>query len=169
MEPLALSSPRLHPEAFVASTARVFGDVEIGRRAVVMFGVVIRAELDRVRIGEETNLQDNAIVHCDAGVPTVIGRRVTIGHGAVVHGATVGDRCLIGIGAIVLNRATVGEGAWVAAGSVLPEGKTDPPWTLAVGTPARPLRELTADEIARQDNGVDDYLRFGETYRLVDR
>jgi carbonic anhydrase/acetyltransferase-like protein (isoleucine patch superfamily) len=169
MEPLALSSPRLHPEAFVASTARVFGDVEIGRRAVVMFGVVIRAELDRVRIGEETNLQDNAIVHCDAGVPTVIGRRVTIGHGAVVHGATVGDRCLIGIGAIVLNRATVGEGAWVAAGSVLPEGKTVPPWTLAVGTPARPLRELTADEIARQDNGVDDYLRFGETYRLVDR
>jgi carbonic anhydrase/acetyltransferase-like protein (isoleucine patch superfamily) len=87
----------------------------------------------------------------------------------VVHGATVGDRCLIGIGAIVLNRATVGEGAWVAAGSVLPEGKTVPPWTLAVGTPARPLRELTADEIARQDNGVDDYLRFGETYRLVDR
>lgn len=169
MEPLALASPRLHPEAFVASTARVFGDVEIGRRAVVMFGVVIRAELDRVRIGEETNLQDNAIVHCDAGVPTVIGRRVTIGHGAVVHGATVGDRCLIGIGAIVLNRATVGEGAWVAAGSVLPEGKAVPPWTLAVGTPARPLRELTADEIARQDNGVNDYLRFGETYRLVDR
>lgn len=169
MEPLTLASPRVHPDAFVASTARVFGDVEIGRGAVVMFGVVIRAELDRVRVGEETNLQDNAIVHCDLGVPTSIGRRVTVGHGAVVHGATVGDRCLIGIGAIVLNRATVGEGAWVAAGSVLPEGKTIPPWTLAVGAPARPLRELTAEEIARQDNGVNDYLRFGKSYRLIDR
>lgn len=169
MEPLFLASPRIHPDAYVASTARIVGDVEIGPRVVVMFGVVIRAELDAVWVGEETNLQDNAVIHCDAGVPTRIGRRVTVGHGAVVHGATVGDRCLIGIGAIVLNRATVGEGAWVAAGSVLPEGKTIPPWTLAVGTPARPMRELTADEIARQDNGVNDYLRFGATYRVIDR
>lgn len=151
--------------AFVASNAIVIGDVEIGPRAVVMFGAVIRAELDRIEVGEETNIQDNAVVHCDEGFPALIGRRVTVGHGAVIHGATVGDHCLIGIGAIVLNGARVGEGAWVAAGAVVPEGAEIPPWTIAVGIPARSLRALNADEIARQDSGVSEYQRLAALYR----
>jgi carbonic anhydrase/acetyltransferase-like protein (isoleucine patch superfamily) len=85
----------------------------------------------------------------------------------VVHGATVGDHCLVGIGSVALNGSTLGEGAWLAAGSVLAEGKTIPPWTLAVGTPARPLRELTEAEIARQDSGVEEYLRLGSLYRSL--
>jgi len=165
MKPLMLPDPVIHPSAFIAPTARVYGSVEIRALAVVMFGAVLRAELDAIVIGEESNLQDNVVVHSDLGMPTSIGRRVTVGHAAVVHGATIGDRCLVGIGALALNGSLLGDGAWLAAGSVLPEGKSIPPWTLAVGTPAKPLRELTSEEIERQDQGVDLYLQFGATYR----
>jgi carbonic anhydrase/acetyltransferase-like protein (isoleucine patch superfamily) len=165
MEPLILPEPVIHPSAYVAPTARVYGAVEVGAFAVVMFGAVLRAELDRIVIGEETNLQDNVIVHSDLGIPATLGRRVTVGHAAVVHGAIIGDHCLVGIGALALNGSLLGEGAWLAAGSVLTEGSSIPPWTLAVGTPAKPLRELRPNEIERQDHGVEVYLRFGATYR----
>ena len=165
MEPLILPEPVVHPSAYVAPTASVFGLVEIEARAVVMFGAVLRAELDRIQIGEETNLQDNVVVHTDLGIPTTIGRRVTVGHAAEVHGATIGAHCLIGIGALALNGSHLGEGAWLAAGSVLTEGSSVPPWTLAVGTPAKPLRELRPDEIERQDHGVDVYLSLAKAYK----
>ena len=165
MSEIRQGPPRIHRSAFVASSARIHGDVEIGERAVVMFGVAIRAEFDVVEIGSETNLQDNVVVHCDEGIPTSIGRRVTVGHGAIVHGATVGDGCLVGIGACALNGSEMGEGSWLAAGSVLTEGRSIPPWTIAVGTPARPLRELTEAEIERQSSGVDHYLALAEHYR----
>lgn len=160
-----MSGPEIHETAFVAASAVVRGSVAIGPGAVVMFGAVLRAEFDRIEIGAETNLQDNVVVHCDAGIPCLIGKRTTVGHSAVVHGALVGDHCLIGIGALVLNGSEVGEGAWVAAGSVLPEGRSIPPWTLAMGTPAKPVRELTGDEIARQRDGVENYLKLRELYR----
>jgi len=148
----------------VAPNATVVGDVELGDRSVIMFGSVLRAEMDRIVVGPETNIQDNAVIHCDEGFPALIGARVTVGHGAVIHGATIGDHSLIGIGAVVLNGAVVGEGAWVAAGSVVMEGATIAPWSLAVGTPARFLRELTREEIARQDAGVEEYLRLARVY-----
>lgn len=162
-----MNSPQIDPAAYVAATAQVFGDVTIEAEVVVMFGAVIRAELDRVTIGRQSNIQDNVVVHCDTDRPTVIGRRVTVGHAAVVHGAAIGDHCLVGIGALALNGSTLGEGAWLAAGSVLAEGKTIPAWTLAVGTPAKPLRDLTEAEIARQDSGVDEYLRLATLYRSL--
>jgi len=162
---MELRDPWIHPTAFVASTARIFGDVRVGPLAVVMFGAVLRAELDVISLGAETNVQDNAVLHADEGIPCEVGQRVTIGHSAVVHGASVGDHCLIGIGAIALNGSTLGEGAWLAAGSVLPEGQTIPEWTLAVGTPAKPQRELRDAEIARQARGIDTYLRFAAVYR----
>lgn len=133
----------------------------------VLFGAVIRAELDRIEIGAETNIQDNAVLHCDEAVPCLIGERVTVGHGAFVHAATVGDRALLGIGAKALNRSTIGEGAWLAAGSVLTEGRSVPPWTLAMGTPARPVRELTAEEVQRASDGVDHYLELLAAYRQI--
>lgn len=167
MSEIRTGPPEIHPTAFVASTSRIHGDVSLGARCVVMFGVVIRAELDRVEVGAETNLQDNAVLHCDEGIPARVGRRVTVGHGAIVHGATIGDRCLVGIGAIALNGSELGEGAWLAAGSVLTEGRSIPPWTIAVGTPAKPLRELTEDEIRRQVTGVDHYLELGDHYRAI--
>lgn len=167
MEPLDLVVPRIHPEAFVASTAIIYGDVTIGAGASILFGVVIRAELDRIDVGQGTNVQDGTVVHCDEGVPSLIGSSVTIGHAAVVHGATIGDHCLVGIGARALNGSVLGEGAWLAAGSILTEGKEIPPWTLAVGIPAKPVRELTPEEIERQRNGVQEYVRFGATYRAL--
>lgn len=161
-------TPRIHPAAFVAPGVHVYGDVTIAARAVVMFGVVMRAEMDAISIGEETNLQDNAVFHVDEGFPLRIGRRVTVGHGAVLHGATVGDHCLVGIGSIMLNGSQLGEGAWLAAGSLLPAGKDVAPWTLAAGVPARPIRDLREAEIRSQDDGIDHYLRFAEMYRNGD-
>ncbi|MCQ3804347.1 MAG: gamma carbonic anhydrase family protein [bacterium] len=166
--PRRLAAPVINPTAFVASTARIFGDVTIEAGAVVMFGVVIRAETDRIVVGEETNLQDNTVLHTDYGYPTLIGKRVTVGHLALVHGAVVGDNCLIGMGAIALNGSVMGEGSWLAAGSVLGEGKEIPPWSIAVGTPARPLRELRPQEIERAEMGIEEYLTLGATYRRVE-
>ncbi len=167
MEPLHLDSPDIDGTAFIAPGVAVFGAVRIERAAVVMFGTVIRAELDRVVIGEESNVQDNCVLHADEGEPCLIGRRVTVGHAAVVHGAKVEDGCLVGVGARLLNGATLGEGAWLAAGSLLAEGKSIPPWTLALGTPAKPSRDLTSEEIERQREGVDHYLRFAAAYRRL--
>jgi carbonic anhydrase/acetyltransferase-like protein (isoleucine patch superfamily) len=159
--------PDIDPTAFVAPGGQVHGQVRIGPLTFVLFGAVLRGELDRIEVGRETNIQDNAIVHTDDGAPATLGDRVTIGHSAVVHGAGIGDRALIGIGALVLNRATVGEGAWLGAGSVLTEGSSIPAWTLAVGAPARPRRELTDEEVARADEGVDHYLEMMEAYRAI--
>jgi carbonic anhydrase/acetyltransferase-like protein (isoleucine patch superfamily) len=159
-----ISNPTIDPTAFIAPDARLYGDITVAARAVVMFGAVIRAELDRVHIGEETNVQDNCVIHVDAGYPCRLGNRVTVGHAAVIHGAAVADHCLVGIGARLLNGSSLGEGAWIAAGSVLPEGRAIPPGMLAVGTPARPVRELTEAERAAQSDGVDTYLELGARY-----
>lgn len=167
MEPIELATPTIDATAFCAPGVHVYGDVTIGPEAVIMFGAVIRAELDRITIGARTNIQDNAVLHADAGLPCHVGAATTVGHGAVVHGALVGDHCLVGIGARVLNGAVVGQGAWVAAGALVPEGKEIPPWTLALGTPAKPIRDLTEEERRRQRDGVAEYLRFAATYRRL--
>lgn len=160
-----MTEPRIHPGALVVPGAHIYGDVTIADRAVILFGVVIRAEFDAITIGSETNIQDGSIVHCDAGVPAQIGDRVTVGHAAVVHGATIGDGCLVGIGSTALNRSVLGEGAWLGAGAILTEGSEIPPWTLALGVPARPVRELTTEEMERQRSGVADYQLIAERYR----
>lgn len=162
-----MKAPTIHPTVVIAPGAHLYGDVVIGADVFILFGAVIRAELDQIVIGAETNIQDNSVFHCDEGIPALVGRRVTVGHSAVIHGATVGDQALVGIGAMALNRSTIGEGAWLAAGSVLPEGKSVPPWTLAVGSPARPVRELTEDEIRRADDGVNTYLDLAKRYREI--
>lgn len=162
-----LAEPTIDPTALIAAGTHIYGDVDIGPRVFVLFGVVIRAELDRIEVGAETNIQDNSVLHCDEDVPCSVGQRVTVGHSTVVHGATVGDRCLVGIGARLLNRSLLGEGAWLASGSVLTEGKEIPPWTLAMGTPAKPVRDLTEAEVRRADDGVDHYLDLLDRYRRV--
>ena len=162
-----IPDPKIDPDAVVAPGSHIYGDVTIGADSFILFGAVIRAELDRITIGWETNIQDNAVLHCDEDIPCHVGNRVTVGHSAVVHGATVGNRALIAIGARALNNSTVGEGAWLAAGAVLAEGKEIPPWTLAVGIPARPVRELTEDEIRHADEGVDHYLELAAAYRRI--
>lgn len=162
-----IPTPSIATSAVIAPGSHIHGQVRLGDLVFVLFGVVIRAELDRIEIGAETNIQDNSVLHCDEGVPCLVGERVTIGHSAVVHGSTVGDRALIGMGAMALNRSTIGEGAWLAAGSVLVEDDEVPPWTLAMGVPARPVRELTDDEIAQADEGVDHYVEVAGVYRKI--
>lgn len=160
-----MREPTIHPGAFVAPDARIHGDVLIADAVVVLFGVVMRAEFDQIRVGHKSNIQDGVVVHCDAGVPTSIGERVTVGHAVVIHGSTIGNDCLVGIGSRTLDHSVLGEGAWLAAGAVLTEGSEIPPWTLALGIPARPVRELTPDEIERQRTGVDNYQTIAALYR----
>lgn len=167
MKPPHIPTPEIDISAVIAPDSHVHGQVRIGPGVFVLFGAVIRAELDRIEIGSESNVQDNAVLHCDEGIPCLVGERVTIGHSAVVHGSVVGDRALIGIGAKALNGSVIGEGAWLAAGSVLAEDKEVPPWTLAMGVPARPVRELTQDEIDHADEGVAHYLELAERYREI--
>ncbi len=167
MKTPSIPEPVIHPTAVIAPGAWIYGDVTVHADVFVLFGAAIRAELDRVEIGAGSNIQDNSVLHCDEGRPCLLGERVTVGHGAVVHGSMVGDRALIGIGAHALNGSTIGEGAWLAAGSVLAETKSVPPWTLAMGIPAKPVRELTEAEIARADEGVDHYLELAAAYREI--
>lgn len=161
---MTLPEPKIHPSAVVLD-ATVRGRVTLGARSVVLFGAVLRAEHDEVTVGERTNIQDNAVVHCDAGFPAHIGDDTTVGHGAVIHGATIGRGCLVGIGSLALNGSELAEGAWLAAGSVLAEGHEIPPYSLAVGSPARVRRDLTDEEIERQRSGVATYLQLADMYR----
>ena len=134
--------------AFVAPNATVVGRVEMGRDASIWFGAVVRADNDLIAIGEETNVQDGCILHTDAGIPMRIGARVTIGHAAVLHGCTVEDEALIGIGAVLLNGASIARHCIVGARALVTEGKHFPERSLVIGSPARVVRTVTDDEIA---------------------
>jgi carbonic anhydrase/acetyltransferase-like protein (isoleucine patch superfamily) len=138
----------IHPTAFIAPGAVVLGDVTLGPRASVWYGAVLRGDTDAILIGEATNLQDGTIVHVDEGLPARIGARVGVGHRAIVHGCTVEDDCLIGMGSVLLNGVHIGAGSVVAAGAVVPEGTSVPPGSLVVGVPARVTRPV--DDALRQ-------------------
>ncbi len=151
--------PKVMENAFIAGTAVVIGDVVIGANSSVWFNAVVRGDEHYIRIGEGTNVQDNCVLHVTHGThPLVIGGDITIGHGAIVHGCTIKDACLIGMGAIVLDGAVVGEQSIVAAGSVVKEGMVVPPRTLVAGVPAVVKRELTGED-------VDYILRSARNYR----
>lgn len=162
-EPLPI--PQIAPTAWVHPAATVVGDVTLGADVSVWPGAVLRGDRDAIRVGAETNVQDGAVLHCDPGLPCVIGKRVTIGHRAVVHGAVVEDGALIGIGAVVLNGAVIGEGALVAAGAVVGEGKVIPPHSLVVGVPAKVLRPLNEEQRERVARGYKTYVELKERYR----
>lgn len=148
----------------VADTARITGDVRIGRGASIWYGVVIRGDVAPILIGEQTNVQDNAVVHCDRLEANVIGARVTIGHGAVIHGRGVGDDSLIGMGAVLLGGSIIGKGCLVAAGSIVPPNMVVPDGKLVMGVPGKIVRDLTeADRAAMADN-CQHYVMLAEHY-----
>ncbi|CAL9377681.1 gamma carbonic anhydrase family protein [Streptomyces sp. enrichment culture] len=138
--------PKVDPEAFVAPTASVIGDVTLGAGASLWYGAVARGDVERIRVGAQSNIQDNCTLHADPGFPVSIGERVSVGHNAVVHGATVEDDCLVGMGATVLNGAVIGAGSLVAAQALVPQGMVVPPRSLVAGVPAKVRRELTEEE-----------------------
>ena len=148
------------PEAWVAPNATLIGRVTLGRRASVWFGCVLRGDLEPIGIGDETNVQDLTVIHVDRGCPVVVGNRVTIGHRAVIHGCSVDDDAVIGMGAVLLSGSRVGRGALVAAGAVVREGFVVPPGAIAAGVPATIRGEVSQELRVRFSEGVDSYLRL---------
>ncbi|RKY18900.1 MAG: gamma carbonic anhydrase family protein [Planctomycetota bacterium] len=152
-------------EALVANSATVLGRVRLGARVSVWYSAVVRGDSDAISLGELTNVQDGAVIHADTGVPNDIGAWVTIGHGAVVHGRRVGDRCLIGIGAVVLGGAEIGDECIVAAGAVVREGAVIPPRSLVAGVPAKRLREVTPEEAAAFVSHAEHYWELAQGHQ----
>ncbi len=159
------ATPRVPASAYVAPGATVIGRVTLGEKATIWPGAVIRGDDDAIAIGDNTNVQDGAVLHVDPGIPMTIGRDVTVGHQAMLHGCTIGDGTLIGIQAIVYNRAAIGRDCLVAAGAFVPDGKTFPDRSLIVGAPAKLLRTLTDDDIRAMRVNVEAYVNRAEWYR----
>ena len=159
------TSPQIAESVFVAPSAHIIGDVHIGAHSSVWFNCVLRGDCYHIRIGESTNIQDNTVIHVTQGrFPTIIGNYVTVGHSAVLHGCTVKDRCLIGIGSIVLDNVIVGEESFIAAGSLVTPGTVIPPRSMVMGAPAKVRRAVTDEEVLRIDEHWRHYVEYKEHY-----
>ncbi|MDX2494984.1 MAG: gamma carbonic anhydrase family protein [Desulfuromusa sp.] len=159
-------TPKLADSVFCVESAEIIGDVEIGAESSVWFQVVIRGDVNYIRIGARTNIQDGTVIHVTHKVnPTIIGDDVTIGHNATLHGCTIGNRCLIGMGAVVLDAAVVADDAMVAAGALVTPGTQIPSGTLYAGAPAKYKRDLTDSEIADLKQSALNYLNYVEDYK----
>jgi carbonic anhydrase/acetyltransferase-like protein (isoleucine patch superfamily) len=159
----------LDPTAFIADTAVVLGDVTIGAESSVWFGAVIRGDCEAIRVGRQSNIQDGCILHADPGFPCTLCDRVTLGHGAIVHGATIEDDCLIGMRAVVMNGAKIGRGSLIGVGSLVTEGTAIPPGSVAIGQPARVLRQTTDRDRQRIQHAADHYVAAAKIYREARR
>ncbi len=157
--------PEVHPTAWVAESAEVIGKVSIAAEASVWYGCVLRGDNDLIRIGARSNVQDGCVLHTDAGYPLSIGDGVIVGHKAMLHGCTIGDGALIGIGAVLLNGARIGARSIVGAGALVPTGKQFPEGVLIVGAPAKVVRELTEEERAHLGESADGYVRQARRHR----
>ena len=152
--------PQIDPAARVAETAVVVGEVSVEAGASLWYGAVLRGDEAPIRVGRDSNIQDNAVLHCDDGFPMTVGRGVTVGHGAILHGCTVEDGALIGMGAVLLNGCVIGADSLVAAGALVTQGAVIPPGSLVVGSPARVKRPLRPDELAGLAQDAGKYLRL---------
>ncbi len=152
------------PGVYVAPTATIIGNVVIAPGSSVWFGAVLRSDMALIELGRNTSVQDNAIIHVSEGVETKVGDNVTIGHGAIVHGACVEDTVLIGIGAIVLDNATIGEGSIIGAGAVITEGKQVPKRSLVLGVPGKVVREVTAEQVQWIEDNARRYVALAQRY-----
>lgn len=161
------STPRVDPTAWVAPNATIIGDATIDAHASIFYGAVIRADRDHIRVGAGSNIQDNAVLHTDSGLPLTIGSRVSVGHGAIVHGCTIGDDCLIGMGATIMNGAVIGAGSLIAAGALVLEYTSVPPGSLVMGSPAKALRSLTPDEQVGLIENARHYAELSQAHRVA--
>ena len=151
-------------EVFIAPNATVIGDVAIGDNSSVWFGAVIRGDNDKISIGKKTNVQDMVVIHVDEGVPATIGDNVTIGHGAIIHGASIGDNSLIGIKATVLNHAEVGKFCVIGAHTLVTERMKIPDYSLVLGTPAKIVKKLSPEQIQKFKKNAEAYVQLGKKY-----
>jgi carbonic anhydrase/acetyltransferase-like protein (isoleucine patch superfamily) len=165
LRPYKGTLPEVHPSAYIDQSAQIIGDVRIGEESSVWMNAVVRGDVHRIRIGRRSNIQDGTIVHVMNGThPTTIGDDVTIGHAAVIHGCTLGDRILVGMGAILLNGAAVGEDSIIAAGTLLTENVSIPPRSLVMGSPGKVRRPLSEDEVASILRYADRYVGYRVDY-----
>jgi carbonic anhydrase/acetyltransferase-like protein (isoleucine patch superfamily) len=153
-----------HSDCFIAPSATVIGEVSLDKRSSVWFQAVIRADNDKISIGEKTNIQDGAVLHCDEGFPLTIGNGVTVGHQATVHGCTVGDYSLIGINSVILNGAKIGRHCLIGANALVPENMEIPDGSLVVGSPAKILRQLSEEQRANLEKSAEEYASKGSVY-----
>jgi carbonic anhydrase/acetyltransferase-like protein (isoleucine patch superfamily) len=161
-------SPRVDATAFVHDAAEVIGAVTLGAGASVWPHAVLRGDVDAIRVGARTNIQDNTVVHCREGRPAVIGKGVTVGHSAVIHGSVIGDFCLIGMGAVVME-AVLGKECIVAAGAMVPKGLKIPARSLVMGLPAKVFRKLNAEEIRSLHDSERSYVKLAERHRRTSK
>ncbi len=154
--------PTIHASAFVAWNAEVAGDVELAEGASVWYGAVLRADIARITIGKDTNVQDGSVIHVDRDKPCVLGKGVTVGHRAVLHSCSVGDYALIGMGAIVLDGAEIGPESIVGAGALVTQGKRFPPRSMILGSPAKVVRELTDEEAQSLHRHAEEYAELAQ-------
>ncbi|AJE04741.1 gamma carbonic anhydrase family protein [Geobacter pickeringii] len=171
IRPFQGTAPRIAPSAFVAETAAIIGDVTVGDESSIWYNVVVRGDVNFIRIGARSNIQDLSMLHVthrkhpdDPGAPLVIGDDVTVGHGVALHGCTIENGAFIGMQALVMDKAVVGEGALVGARALVTEGTVIPPRTLWVGAPARYKRDLTPDEILWLKRSAENYVRYSREY-----
>ncbi|HLJ15416.1 MAG TPA: gamma carbonic anhydrase family protein [Bryobacteraceae bacterium] len=162
--------PKIAASAYIDLSAQVIGDVVVGERSSIWPNATVRGDVNCIRIGEETNIQDNSVLHVDPGpFPLRLGNRVTVGHQAMLHGCTIEDDCLIGIGAIVLSGARIGAGSVIAAAALVPEGMQIPAGSLAMGVPAKVRREVTGEEKQRFQANAQHYVNSARIYREEQR
>lgn len=157
--------PVIDPSAFIAPSADIIGEVTIGAESSVWFQCVLRGDVNSIKIGSRTNVQDHSMLHVDRrDCPLTLGDEITVGHRVLLHGCTIGDRCLIGMGAIIMNKAVIGEECIVGAGALITEGKVFPPRTLIIGSPAKAVRELKAEELAYLKKSANNYVGDSREY-----
>ena len=162
---LGTRRPQLDPQCWVAPTAIVIGDVRLAKNASIWWNATLRGDNDPISIGENSNIQDNSVLHTDEGVPLTIGRNVTVGHLVMLHGCTVGDGSLIGIGSVILNRAVIGKHCIVGANTLIPEGKVFPDRVLIVGSPGKVIRELSDEDVAKLQKSAEHYVANAQRSR----
>ncbi len=160
-------TPKVHESAFVAHTAVLIGHASLGEDASAFYGVVMRADTNSLTVGNGSNLQDNVVLHADPGFPTSVGNGVSVGHGAIVHGCTIEDDCLIGMGATIMNGAVIGAGSLVAGGAVVLEGAVIPPGSLVAGVPAKVRRELSSEELEHVRENARTYVKLARKHKAL--
>ncbi len=157
--------PKIGKDVFVADTAKVIGEVELGDEASVWYGAILRGDIGKIVIGARSNVQDNSVLHITPpDYPVIVGEDVKIGHGVILHGCKIGSRSLIGMGAIVLDGAEIGEESIVAAGALVPPGKKYPPRSLILGVPAKVVREVTDDDLKAILENAEEYVKLGKRH-----
>ena len=158
-------SPKIADSSFIANSAIIIGNVTIHDQASIWFNSVLRGDIDHIVIGENTNIQDGTVIHCHKGSPTIIGKNVSVGHNSTIHGCTIEDNCLIGMGTIIMSGAYIGKNTMIAAGSLIPQGRIIPENSLVMGNPGQVMRKITKTEMQLMKDNVMDYIQLTKEFK----